>query len=65
MINLYLNGKEICASKATYAPLPVMKEGERSREGIKAMSACDIPIPVKKGDVVTMESIYDLEQHPL
>jgi hypothetical protein len=34
-------------------------------QGIVAMSRCNQPIPVKKGDAITVTSLYDLELHPM
>ena len=51
----YLNGKEICTSIAEY-------DGSN---GIFGMSACDKPIKVKKGDVVSLKSVYDIVKHPM
>ena len=52
---LYLNGKEICTSKAVYD----------EKDVIQAMTSCDETLPVKKGDIITMKSIYDIVRHPM
>jgi hypothetical protein len=51
---MYLNDKEICVSKPTY-------EGET----IAGMNDCTKPIKVKKGDALTMKSVYDITKHPM
>ena len=51
---MYLNDKEICVSKPTY-------EGET----IAGMNDCTRPIKVKKGDAITMKSVYDITKHPM
>jgi len=57
---LYINGKEVCTSNAVYG-----KGGESTGDTITNMSNCEKNIPVKKGDVLTMNSVYDLKTHPL
>jgi hypothetical protein len=52
---LKLNGEEICTSKASYD----------EKNGINGMSSCDKPIRVKKGDLLAMESLYDIVKHPM
>jgi hypothetical protein len=57
------NGKVICSSQATYG-------GENKVSGewatISEMAGCAerVPIPVKKGDVVALETSYDFVLHP-
>jgi hypothetical protein len=57
---MYINDKEVCASQAVYA-----KGGDNNEETIHHMSKCENNIPVKKGDILTMSSVYDLKTHPL
>jgi hypothetical protein len=57
---LAINGKEVCISVPSYG-----KGGDNNYETISSMSSCSKEIPVKKGDVLTMSSIYDLVKHPL
>jgi len=57
---LKINGKEVCSSNAVYG-----KGGDIAGEKILYMSLCGQNIPIKKGDVLTMNSIYDLKSHPL
>jgi hypothetical protein len=57
---LNINGKEVCTSKAVYG-----KGGNISGEKILYMSPCGKNIPIKKGDVLTINSVYDLKTHPL
>ena len=56
---LFINGKEVCTSRAVYG-----KGGDNNAETIQEMTACPV-IAFKKGDIVTMNSVYDLSQHPL
>jgi hypothetical protein len=51
---MYLNDQEVCMSVPTY-------EAER----ITAMASCDKPIKVKKGDAITIKSVYDITKHPM
>src|ERR1700722_13913971 len=51
---MYLNNKEICMSKPTY-----------EKETITGMNDCTQPIKVKKGDELTMKSVYDITKHPM
>jgi hypothetical protein len=53
-MTLGLNGKEICVSKPRY-----------ENEQIVGMSGCNLAVPVKRGDYVTMSSTYDLKSHTL
>ena len=56
------NNKVVCESKAIYG-------GENKKAGdwetISSMGSCAdrIPIPVKKGDIVTLETSYDFDLH--
>jgi hypothetical protein len=54
-MNLVLNGKAICSSQAKYTGEPASMTG---------MSDCQGPLPIKKGDTITMSADYDLEAHP-
>jgi stress up-regulated protein Nod 19 len=54
-MTMLLNGKEICTSNAEYD----------KENGISGMSPCDQPIKVKKGDLISMKSIYDITKHPM
>lgn len=49
-----LNGKEICRSVPNYIG-----------DNIQGMSDCRLNIPVRVGDAMQLESIYDLAAHPL
>jgi hypothetical protein len=56
---MYINGRFACESKAIYG-------GQKGAEAIDAMSLCTTkPIPVKKGDTVTMVAAYDVSKHPV
>lgn len=66
-ILLYLNDKPICTSVASYGGVAHATAvlGGKKWETISKMSDCTEPIDVKRGDQLKMESIYDLESHPL
>ncbi|KAF2674468.1 hypothetical protein BT63DRAFT_474211 [Microthyrium microscopicum] len=55
---LLINDKEVCVS----APIYTKANGF---ESIAGMPSCPEAIPVKKGDTLTMKSVYDLAKHPL
>ncbi|KAE9977428.1 hypothetical protein BLS_001411 [Venturia inaequalis] len=57
---MLINDKEVCESKAVYG-----KGGANNDETIVSMSECPPAIKMKKGDILTMKSIYDLKTHPL
>ncbi|KAF1812280.1 hypothetical protein P152DRAFT_449551 [Eremomyces bilateralis CBS 781.70] len=63
---LLVNDKEVCTSKATYggAGGTMELDGEKW-ETISNMNRCPEPIPIKKGDYITMTAVYDLKLHPL
>jgi len=52
---LKVNDKLVCESMAEYD----------DQGYIKSMSLCPNPIPIKKGDKVSMASVYDVKKHPL
>jgi hypothetical protein len=54
-MELSLNDKVICTSDATYDKLGT----------ISSMSTCSPMAPVKKGDWISMRSVYDLKAHPM
>jgi hypothetical protein len=51
---LNLNGEEICTSNATY-----------DKAIISGMSICDRRVKVKRGDFLSMKSVYDVAKHPM
>jgi hypothetical protein len=53
-MTLEVNGKEVCVSRPTY-----------ENEQIVGMSGCNLAVPIKRGDFVTMSSVYDLKRHAL
>lgn len=55
---MLINDKEVCESKAVYA-----KEG--NQEKLMSMTQCPPSLKLKKGDTLTMKSIYDLKAHPM
>lgn len=65
-VNLYVNGKLVCASKATYGgPGGTININGKTWETIAKMSECNEPIPVKKGDKLKLEATFDTREHPL
>ena len=60
-----LNGKEICTSKANYGSVAGVGGDTKPWTTIKTMSECDEAIPVKKGDTISIDAIWDKEAHPL
>ncbi|QDS74106.1 hypothetical protein FKW77_009732 [Venturia effusa] len=60
-MNLYINGKQACTSKATYGD----GIGGSETKMITSMSMCTDPIPIKKGDTLSMGVVYDLKKYPL
>lgn len=75
---MFINDKLICDAKPTYGTpsgvQPAM-EGGHSHGGRKraekpqtivSMSQCiKEPVPLKKGDIITLNARYDLDAHPL
>jgi hypothetical protein len=67
-IQLLLNEQVVCDSVATYGGTQgAQKSGDDGSkwESISSMSTCRDPIRVKKGDIITMVSVYDTKLHPL
>jgi len=54
-MTMKINGKLVCTSLPKYD----------SKGVITQMSLCPTPIQVKKGDKVTIASMYDTKQHAL
>jgi hypothetical protein len=65
-MDLLVNGKFVCDSKASYGGTgsTTTVNGEEWKT-ISSMSFCDGPIPVKKGDGISMIVEYNLKKHPL
>jgi hypothetical protein len=61
-----INGKPVCQSNAVYGGKEATGKGGNAEgwQTIGEMTPCYGPIPVKKGDQMTLESTYDLEKHP-
>lgn len=57
---MLINDKEVCESKAVYG-----KGGANNDETIVAMTACPYGLKLKKGDILSMKSVYDLKTHPM
>ena len=58
-MSLQINGKDVCVSKAEYTKI------DANYDTIFKMSECPENIPIKKGDILTLKSVYDLKRHPL
>lgn len=59
-MHMFINGKEVCESKAIYG-----KGGANNEETIVQMTYCPPAIKFKKGDILTMKAVYDLQKHPI
>lgn len=57
---LLVNDKEVCTSDATYA-----NKGAGNEPTLTGMTPCKASIPLKKGDTLAMQSVYDLASHPM
>jgi hypothetical protein len=57
---LYVNDKEVCTSMPIYQP-----SGVGNETVLTGMTPCHKAFPVKKGDFLSMKSVYDLSRHPL
>jgi hypothetical protein len=60
---MFINDKPVCASEAVYGgqdPASIAKKGA----SITSMTPCTVPIPIKKGDWLSMGAEYDLKNHP-
>jgi hypothetical protein len=63
---LYLDGKLVCNSTATYGgPEGTVKVKGRDWQTISKMTDCEKPVKVKKGDRLIMKSFYNTIKHPL
>jgi hypothetical protein len=61
-ILLTLNGKTICDSHAIYGK--EMGADAQDWAVITKMEQCTQPVPVKKGDILQMNSFYDTQKYP-
>jgi hypothetical protein len=66
-INLYINDKLACESKAAYGGPGSVRVGKDGRrwETISDMTDCLTPVSVKRGDKLEIEANYDLTKHPV
>jgi len=65
-IQMLLNGNIACESFPKYEDIPGAKKSDGSSwQTITEMSYCDDPVQFRKGDKVTLISIYDTTIHPL
>jgi hypothetical protein len=63
-IKIFVNGKEVCESKALYGK-DTSKTTVEGWETITGYSPCQVAVPIKVGDKVKMTSEYDLTKHRL
>jgi hypothetical protein len=59
-----VNGKQICISKAEYGSSYSANTTSKWTT-ISKMTDCNDVVPVKKGDLVSLEAEYDTVKHPL
>jgi hypothetical protein len=65
-MQLFINGKHLCDSKAGYGGEGASTNVNGQQwEVLSSMTYCDGPFPVKRGDELSMASVYDLKKHPL
>jgi len=65
-MDMFINDKYQCSSRATYGgDTATTQVGGQVWKTISAMSYCDGPIAVKKGDTLHMTVEYDLKKYPL
>jgi hypothetical protein len=65
-VTFYVNGKASCTSNAIYGTSGAATIGNGEKwETIGAYTPCTEPIPIKKGDKLTMDAWYDLTKHRL
>jgi hypothetical protein len=66
-VELKLNGKVVCDSKAIYGGDGGAGTDTTGRpwQTIRQMTQCTEPITVKKGDTLNLKSYYDTKSHPL
>lgn len=73
-VELFINGKSACLSKAEYTAnggggmgMSHRKRDEPVKLGetIATISKCTKPIPIKKGDKLKVSANFDLNKHPL
>jgi hypothetical protein len=65
-MDMFINNKYACSSQATYGGegATTVVDGKEWKT-ISAMSYCDGPIQVQKGDTLSMTVEYDLKRYPL
>jgi hypothetical protein len=59
-MTMLINGKEVCESLPTYGT-----GGSTDKITITGILSCLDPIPVKKGDIIIINAVYDLAKHPM
>jgi hypothetical protein len=67
MLKLYINGKEVCESKAEYggAESTLVGADGKKWETINAMTECNKPVHVNKGDKLRIDALFDTIAHPV
>jgi hypothetical protein len=60
-----VNGKQICTSKAEYGNSYSASPTAQKWTTISKMTDCNEVTPVKTGDLITLEALYDTDKHPL
>jgi hypothetical protein len=62
---LKINDKVVCDSKAEYGASGTFKgDGGAEVQALSGMKECIEPVAVKRGDRLTIEAYFDLDQHP-
>jgi hypothetical protein len=63
-----VNGKDVCTTKAIYGGDHggvKTTNATQNWETITGYTSCDEAIKVKKNDIITMTSLYDVPKHKL
>jgi hypothetical protein len=62
---LKVNDKVVCDSKAEYGASGTFKaEDGKEFQALSGMKECNEPVSVKKGDKLSIEAYFDLNEHP-
>jgi hypothetical protein len=60
-----VNGKKVCSSTPTYAPVEGRGPDEKMHFTIMEMSLCHLGRKLTKGDRISFVSTFDLAKYPL
>jgi hypothetical protein len=63
-MHVLVNGKKVCSTIPTYSQMDSRSANEIVHYTIREMSLCEPQAQLKKGDVVTIESNYDVGKYP-